>query len=48
MDSAPVSPANWTGHIIVASLRGIGLRIVEQLVGMGKQVVVIDENADDR
>lgn len=48
MESAPVSPANWTGHIIVASLRGIGLRIVEQLVGMGKQVVVIDENADDR
>lgn len=48
MDSPPVSPANLTGHIIVASLRGIGLRIVEQLVGMGKQVVVIDENADDR
>lgn len=43
-----MSPANWTGHIIVASLRGIGLRIVEQLVGMGKQVVVIDEDADDR
>ncbi len=36
----------WSGHVIVCGLRGVGLRIVEQLHGAGARVVVIDEEAD--
>ncbi|MGB5017121.1 MAG: NAD-binding protein [Candidatus Nanopelagicales bacterium] len=36
------------GHIIVAGLHGIGLRVVEQLHRIGQRIVVIDEGADDR
>lgn len=33
---------------IVVGLHGIGLRVVEQLRGVGVQVVVVDDGADDR
>lgn len=36
------------GHVVVVGLHGIGLRIVEQLIAIGQQVVVIDNDADDR
>ena len=34
--------------MIVVGLHGIGLRVVEELIGVGQQVVVIDDGADDR
>ena len=36
----------WSGHVIVCGLRGVGLRIVEQLHAAGAHVVVIDEESD--
>jgi len=36
----------WSGHVIVCGLRGVGLRIVEQLHAAGARVVVIDEESD--
>ncbi len=40
--------ADWRGHVIVCGLRGVGLRIVEQLRPSGVQVVVVDDNPDVR
>ena len=40
---AEAAPA---GHVIVCGLRGIGLRIVEQLHRAGESVTVLEEYAD--
>lgn len=40
--------ADWTGHVIVCGLRGVGLRLIEQLHGVEVRVVAIDENPDPR
>jgi Trk K+ transport system NAD-binding subunit len=36
----------WTGHVIVCGLRGVGLRIVEQLHASGTAVVIVDDDPD--
>jgi len=46
MDRARV--ADWEGHVIVCGLQGVGLRMVEQLHQAGVQVVVVDEDPDQR
>jgi Trk K+ transport system NAD-binding subunit len=40
--------ADWRGHVIVCGLRGVGLRIVEQLGLSGVPAVVIDDDPDVR
>ncbi len=40
--------ADWRGHVIVCGLRGVGLRIVEQLNLSGVPAVVIDDDPDVR
>ena len=40
--------ADWTGHVIVCGLAGVGLRTVEQLHLAGVRVVVVDDRADVR
>jgi voltage-gated potassium channel Kch len=35
---------DWTGHVIVCGLRGLGLRIVEQLILAGERVVAVEED----
>ena len=40
--------ADWRGHVIVCGLRGVGLRIVEQLSLAGVPAVVIDDDPDPR
>ncbi len=40
--------ADWRGHVIVCGLRGVGLRIVEQLSLSGVPAVVIDDEPDAR
>ncbi len=40
--------ADWRGHVIVCGLRGVGLRIVEQLSLSGVPAVVIDDEPDPR
>jgi Trk K+ transport system NAD-binding subunit len=37
-----------TGHVVVAGLRGIGLRTIEQLARSGREVVVVDDDPDRR
>ncbi len=44
--AAPLTSAEATGHVIVCGLRGIGMRIVEQLYRSGEQVTVLSEFAD--
>ncbi|MGD0064893.1 MAG: NAD-binding protein [Streptosporangiaceae bacterium] len=39
---------DWRGHVIVCGLRGVGLRIVEQLNLSGVPAVVIDDDPDVR
>jgi len=39
---------DWTGHVIVCGLRGVGLRAVEQLRFAGVRVVVLDDDPDPR
>jgi len=39
---------DWRGHVIVCGLRGVGLRIVEQLSLSGVPAVVIDDDPDIR
>jgi voltage-gated potassium channel Kch len=39
---------DWSGHVIVCGLQGIGLRTVEQFYLSGTTVVVIDDDADPR
>lgn len=36
------------GHVLVAGLRGIGLRTIEQLARSGRDVVVLDDDPDPR
>ena len=38
------SPSSCSGHVIVCGLHDVGLRVVEQLVAAGEQVVVVDDN----
>ncbi len=40
--------ADWRGHVIVCGLRGVGLRIVEQLNLSGVPAVVLDDDPDPR
>jgi Trk K+ transport system NAD-binding subunit len=40
--------ADWHGHVIVCGLRGVGLRIVEQLNLSGVPAVVLDDDPDAR
>jgi Trk K+ transport system NAD-binding subunit len=40
--------ADWRGHVVVCGLRGVGLRIVEQLNLSGVPAVVIDDDPDVR
>ncbi len=40
--------ADWRGHVIVCGLRGVGLRIVEQLSLSGVPAVVVDDDPDPR
>lgn len=39
---------DWTGHIIVCGLSGVGLRTVEQLHFAGARVAVVDDDPDPR
>ena len=43
-----VPPAERTGHVIVAGVRGIGLRTIEQLARSGRDVVVVDDEPPPR
>lgn len=36
------------GHVVVSGLEGLGLRVVEQLVAAGQEVVVVDDTAPPR
>jgi Trk K+ transport system NAD-binding subunit len=36
----------WSGHVIVCGLRGVGVRIVEQLHAAGTPVVIVDDDPD--
>jgi Trk K+ transport system NAD-binding subunit len=38
--------SDWRGHVIVCGLRGVGLRIVEQLTQSGVPAVVVDDDPD--
>lgn len=40
--------ADWSGHVIVCGLHGLGLRIVEVLLQEDQRVVVVDDEADVR
>jgi Trk K+ transport system NAD-binding subunit len=42
------SCSDWTGHVIVCGLAGVGLRTVEQLHLAGVRVVVVDDRPDVR
>jgi Trk K+ transport system NAD-binding subunit len=46
MDGSPGQP--WEGHVIVCGLQGVGLRMVEQLHQAGVDVVVVDDEPDQR
>jgi Trk K+ transport system NAD-binding subunit len=48
MDIATPSTADWTGHVIVCGLEGVGLRTVEQLHQLDVPVVVIQQDPDAR
>ena len=39
---------DWTGHVIVCGVAGVGLRTVEQLHHAGVRVVVVDDRPDPR
>jgi Trk K+ transport system NAD-binding subunit/multidrug transporter EmrE-like cation transporter len=42
--TAPNAPSDWSGHVIVCGLEGVGLRTVEQLRSTGVAVVVVDDD----
>jgi Trk K+ transport system NAD-binding subunit len=44
--SADAACQDWSGHVIVCGLRGVGVRIVEALHAAGTAVVVLDEDPD--
>jgi Trk K+ transport system NAD-binding subunit len=39
---------DWTGHVIVCGLHGVGLRTIEQLIGADVRVVVVDDEPTAR
>jgi Trk K+ transport system NAD-binding subunit/multidrug transporter EmrE-like cation transporter len=43
--TAANAPSDWSGHVIVCGLEGVGLRTVEQLRATGVAVVVVDDDA---
>jgi Trk K+ transport system NAD-binding subunit/multidrug transporter EmrE-like cation transporter len=43
--TAANAPPDWSGHVIVCGLEGVGLRTVEQLRATGVAVVVVDDDA---
>jgi Trk K+ transport system NAD-binding subunit/multidrug transporter EmrE-like cation transporter len=43
--TAANAPSDWSGHVIVCGLEGVGLRTVEQLRATGVEVVVVDDDA---
>jgi hypothetical protein len=43
--TAANAPSAWSGHVIVCGLEGVGLRTVEQLLGAGVALVVVDDDA---
>ena len=49
-DNVPMTDGcqDWTGHVIVCGLRGVGLRTVEQLHLAGVRVAVVDDDPDPR
>ena len=42
--TAANAPSDWSGHVIVCGLEGVGLRTVEQLRATGVAVVVVDDD----
>ena len=42
----PTATADWTGHVIVCGLHGVGLRLIEQLRAVG--VKVVDDHPNPR
>ncbi len=44
----PVTSLSASGHVVVCGLHDEGLRVVEQLVGAGVGVVVVDDQPDPR
>jgi Trk K+ transport system NAD-binding subunit/multidrug transporter EmrE-like cation transporter len=42
--TAANAPSDWSGHVIVCGLEGVGLRTVEQLRSTGVAVVVVDDD----
>jgi voltage-gated potassium channel Kch len=44
--TAGAAYADWRGQVIVCGLRGVGLRIVEQLTLSGVPAVVVDDDPD--
>ncbi len=42
--TAGKAPADWSGHVIVCGLEGVGLRTVEQLRATGASVAVVDDD----
>jgi Trk K+ transport system NAD-binding subunit/multidrug transporter EmrE-like cation transporter len=42
--TAANAPSDWSGHVIVCGLEGIGLRTVEQLRATGVAVAVVDDD----
>jgi Trk K+ transport system NAD-binding subunit/multidrug transporter EmrE-like cation transporter len=43
-DTAASGCEDWTGHVIVCGLEGVGLRTVEQLRSAGVRVAVVDDD----
>jgi Trk K+ transport system NAD-binding subunit/multidrug transporter EmrE-like cation transporter len=42
--TAANAPSDWSGHVIVCGLEGVGLRTVEQLRATGVAVAVVDDD----
>jgi Trk K+ transport system NAD-binding subunit len=43
IDTAPMQPAA-DGHVVVCGVRGVGLRVVEQLRAVGAEVVLVEDD----
>jgi Trk K+ transport system NAD-binding subunit/multidrug transporter EmrE-like cation transporter len=42
--TAANAPSDWSGHVIVCGLEGVGLRTVEQLRSTGMAVAIVDDD----
>ena len=42
--AATAAPTDWSGHVIVCGLEGVGLRTVEQLRSTGVAVAIVDDD----